>query len=339
MLYSYSRLFIILKDRNTVIITTFHFAGSKYSKLFHFALMEKVNTVEDNKLKCYNCSKVFKTQQAIDRHKQRKSPCLIREVAPDQAQNPNRCIFCNKIFSNIGNKNKHLSLCKIKNGGMEILADKVKYEQEIRILKEQREIDRKEMNEIREQMQQLKDGMKMLTQCQPTQPVQIVNGNVNNINITQNIVINNYLTPSTKHLVKQPTEDCELLKLYRDKLVQTPVALIPLVWFNPDAPENLSVFLVNKSTGSVLTYDGSDWKSNTKDIVIRQLRDRVYEMVEKFVEVVTKNKLATSLPDSSIVYNISRNKLDVGVTDIELEMIGHQLLDGRHLVEPMTKKK
>src|ERR1700742_275440 len=86
--------------------------------------------------KCYNCGKIFNTAQSLARHKQRKTPCLIREVAPNQIVNTNRCIFCNKIFSKKENLTKHHKTCRIKNGGMEILADKVKYEQEIRILKE-----------------------------------------------------------------------------------------------------------------------------------------------------------------------------------------------------------
>jgi len=90
-----------------------------------------------NNKKCYSCGKVFRTQANLLTHKNRKTPCLIREVAPEQVNNPNRCIFCNKIFIQKQSLTRHFKTCKIKNGGMDILVDKVKYDQEIRILKDE----------------------------------------------------------------------------------------------------------------------------------------------------------------------------------------------------------
>ncbi|QYB17760.1 zinc finger containing protein [Pacmanvirus S19] len=63
---------------------------------------------------CDLCGKKFADNKDLRRHKARVTPCIIKEVAPEQANNPNRCIFCNKIFTNIGNKNKHLKSCKFK---------------------------------------------------------------------------------------------------------------------------------------------------------------------------------------------------------------------------------
>jgi uncharacterized C2H2 Zn-finger protein len=97
-----------------------------------------VEKICDNN-KCYSCGKEFRKPTDLIRHKKRKTPCLIREVPPDQIHNPNRCIFCNKIFSKKENLTAHLKTCKIKNGGMEILVDKVKHEQELRIVREQLE--------------------------------------------------------------------------------------------------------------------------------------------------------------------------------------------------------
>lgn len=93
---------------------------------------------------CAECSKVFRAPALLERHKKRKTPCLLREVAPEHANNPNRCIFCNNVFSKKEHLTRHHKICRIKNGGMEILVDKVKYDQEIRLLKEQREIDKQE---------------------------------------------------------------------------------------------------------------------------------------------------------------------------------------------------
>lgn len=41
------------------------------------------NNIVDNK-KCYSCGHAFKTPTDLQRHKARKTPCLIREVAPEK---------------------------------------------------------------------------------------------------------------------------------------------------------------------------------------------------------------------------------------------------------------
>lgn len=76
--------------------------------------MEQINTTIDPK-KCYSCGKIFKLVTDLQRHKNRKTPCLIKTIPIDQINNPNRCLHCNRIFSNVGNLNKHLNLCKFAN--------------------------------------------------------------------------------------------------------------------------------------------------------------------------------------------------------------------------------
>ncbi len=219
--------------------------------------------------KCYNCGKDFRDNLDLTRHKNRKTPCLIREVAPEQVNNPNRCIFCNKVFANVGNKNKHLKLCKVKNGGMDILVDKVKYDQEIRVLKEQREQDKKEMEEKNkekdEQIKQLMEKVnaleKAITVPQP-QLAQTVNNTVNNIT-TVNITINNYMKPNINNLTITADDITSADKL--------PKLLLQKMYFNPELPENHCMYLQNKKEKSLILYDNGKWKSvtgeNTKDVI------------------------------------------------------------------------
>ncbi len=68
-----------------------------------------------NNKKCYNCGSVFRTPSDLLKHKNRKTPCLIREVAPENIRNPNRCIYCNRVFVQHCSMTRHLSICKIKN--------------------------------------------------------------------------------------------------------------------------------------------------------------------------------------------------------------------------------
>ncbi|SIP85790.1 Zinc finger C2H2-type [Pacmanvirus A23] len=226
--------------------------------------------------KCYNCGKDFRDNLDLTRHKNRKTPCLIREVAPEQINNPNRCIFCNKVFANVGNKNKHLKLCKVKNGGMDILVDKVKYDQEIRILKEQREQDirdkdeqlkkLKEENEekIQKLMEEVDALKKAVTIQQPVQPQQIINNTFNApINNTVNITINNYMTPNIQGLVITPEEIMSADKI--SKLI------LQKLYFNPELPENHCMYLQNKKDKTMILYDSGKWKSvtgeNTKNVI------------------------------------------------------------------------
>lgn len=145
------------------------------------------DNVKLNSKKCYDCGKSFTTTQAFDRHKQRKAPCLIRETAPENIHNPNRCIFCNKIFAQPQTLTRHYKNCKIKDGGTDILDEKVCYEQEIRILKEkgmlredrEKEMDRK-IEAMQDQLNELRDQMKQLA----------VTHAVTN-NITQSVAVNN----------------------------------------------------------------------------------------------------------------------------------------------------
>ena len=95
--------------------------------------MENLPVVEIDNKKCYICGKSFRTPAELLKHKNRKIPCLIREVKPENADNPNRCIHCNKILSRKENLVRHLKNCKIKNGGVEIPLDGVIYEPDLKI--------------------------------------------------------------------------------------------------------------------------------------------------------------------------------------------------------------
>jgi uncharacterized C2H2 Zn-finger protein len=226
--------------------------------------MEKAPNEQECELKCYSCGKVFKYQSHFNRHKNKKTPCLIREVKPDQIANPNRCIFCNKIFSKKSNLNKHLSVCKIKNGGMDILVDKVKYEQDIRILKEQREVDQQQIKQLREEMDILK---KVITSPAAAGTV----NNTFNAPININVTINNYTTPSIAGLTITQDELTNVTKLSK--------FLLEKLYFNPALPENHCIYLKNIKDKSLIVHNNNKWEAvcgeNTTD-VISKLGNSVY---------------------------------------------------------------
>lgn len=67
----------------------------------------------DNKT-CGDCGKVFRTPANLLVHKNRLTPCVIKELSPEQIINPNRCLYCNKIFSKKENLTRHLKSCDRK---------------------------------------------------------------------------------------------------------------------------------------------------------------------------------------------------------------------------------
>ena len=116
-------------------------------------------SVEDKT--CHDCGKKFGSVRDLQRHKDKKTPCIIRNATAEHMKNPNRCIYCNKIFANMSNKNKHIKLCKNKNGGINVLDEKVDIgTQLIRLriqngaLIEMREKDKKEVNMLKEKQKQ-----------------------------------------------------------------------------------------------------------------------------------------------------------------------------------------
>lgn len=301
--------------------------------------MEIVINQEENR-KCYNCGKVFRKPAELERHKNRKTPCLIQDIKPEQIENPLRCIYCNRVFSNTSNLNKHHKTCKIKNGGMDILVDKVKHEQEIRILKEQRVADEKRHTE---QLQKLEERLTAVTTVTAeltagfnaqieelkkqiaTQPQQVTN----NITINNTITINNYLKPNYKFLI-----DGDVFKeIFKRWKVSTPYEIIPLIWFNKDRPENLSITATNVKSGDCAVYDGKTWVLIPSDQVTREMRERAYDITAELItpDMITEDTRYTRS-------RIQENKFHPDAIEYEQEKIQELLAKNKDLVKPDLKK-
>jgi hypothetical protein len=235
-------------------------------------MAEIANDVTNNK-KCYNCGKLFRTPANLLRHRNRKTPCLIREVSQADLGNPNRCIFCNKILSKKEHLTRHMKTCKIKNGGMDILVDKVRYEQEIRILKEKDQEKEKQIKLLTDRVEKMESNV-VVSNAAASNINNTNNNTINNYNApVQNIqiIINNYATPTIAGL--QITAD--ELNTITTKLSKF---LLQKMYFNPELPQNHCIYLVNKKDKSLLVH-GDKWEivmgDNLED-VIRKLKDTVY---------------------------------------------------------------
>ena len=235
--------------------------------------------------KCYNCGKIFRDENNLTRHRARKTPCLIRDLTEEDKVNPNRCIYCNKVYSKKENLTKHLKSCKIKNGGLDKLYDKVKYEETIRIMKEEHE---RQIANITAVITATVTAAVTATCEQKFGELlakqSIVNSNNtqigNNSNNTVNIVINNYNKPNIDHLIKLDT----FSKLFIDKVVGTPMELISKIWYDPEHLENTSIHLVNKKSGETLVMQNGKWITENIATIIPFMREHVYSITIDMVE-------------------------------------------------------
>jgi uncharacterized C2H2 Zn-finger protein len=93
--------------------------------------MSQKSRGEKSIFKCCDCGKTFRDSYNLRKHKNKKTPCVIKEINEEDKLNPNRCVYCNKILKTRKNVNKHYKTCKIKNGGVDIICEKIRYEEEL----------------------------------------------------------------------------------------------------------------------------------------------------------------------------------------------------------------
>jgi hypothetical protein len=230
------------------------------------------------KFKCYSCCKSFVDNMHLQRHKNRKTPCIIRDVKPEDVRNPNKCHYCNKIFECNRNLLRHFKTCKIKNGGVEILYGKIIHEQqmqeELDDLKKQLEQSKKQeekskkreeetrkqleeqslkqtetMTKVLERMDNLEKELKKANPVGIHQTVQ--NNNTQNIGNTQNNQINIEIKNDTRFELRNYLDPKVGPPLTRLEILTGMVNCSPIseyacriTWFDPKTPENHSVIVL-----------------------------------------------------------------------------------------------
>ena len=183
-------------------------------------------TIINNK-KCYSCGMIFRTPANLQRHKSRKTPCLIRNLPEADKNNPLRCIFCNKILSKKENLTRHFKTCKIKNGGMGILDEKVRHEQEIRIINEKNEI---RYNELQQQMIGFQEQWKQLS----TEHKALLNNTTNSNNTNSNNTNSNNNITNNFHFHNFDKPKLDTLIITQDDLLTEHVTrkVLEMIYFN-----------------------------------------------------------------------------------------------------------
>ena len=146
----------------------------------------------DRLIECKKCLKKFTQPCDLKRHNRRKTPCEPIQGNPCNKTPNNSCHFCGKQFSNKSCRNRHFNVCKIKNGGMMLLFEKVE-----------------RLTKINERLVEKMDRME--------QKDVIQNGN-QNINGDNNNVVNNHFNTVINIPLVCFGGDVETEKMY--KIVQ-----------------------------------------------------------------------------------------------------------------------
>lgn len=257
------------------------------------------------KFKCNDCNKKFKFKSQLTIHKDRKTPCKLIIDDPTTIKNvKNQCHFCYRTYSTIYSLKKHIFICKVKNTekGMQLLNDVIKEKEfkKIKTLKNNIEQQQEIIDELLNKLKNIEINKTTITH---------VENQHNNVNIVNNITINNYMNPNIKDILNSD----RILEFIKKSAERAPLDIVTSIWFNPDYPENHSIYLVNKKTNEVLIYDNK-WESSNCKIVIPKIREKVYKVMNDFdIKTINdgdKNLINTVIfRNSFIEYNTEDNKL------------------------------
>ena len=181
---------------------------------------------------------------------------------------------------------------------MQTLHDKVKYEETIRIMQEEREQDRKKYDALMDAMKSTIDAQTLIinelrTGLFGANPGNHIGNNNKNASVTgdhntvdnsttvnNTLNINNYNSPNVEYLKQLDV----FAEIFRREMAETPIALVEKIWYDPDHPENSAIHLVNKKNGEVLVVIDGRWITENAANIIPKIRHLVYELTQNILE-------------------------------------------------------
>ena len=225
----------------------------------------------DRVLTCEKCNKVFKQLGHLTKHQNRKTLCEPIQGDPTIKVGPNTCIYCRKVFKSKYNVTAHLGVCKIKNGGMEILFDEVK-----RLKEEMKELKKKHPHQIQNTTNNI--------ETQNNHFGHTFNFNFINFGEGNGVIENILNTKGIQLLSEKFTQDIPRIAQISNRVID----LIGLVFRNPDHKELQGVYVLDLSKTKENAYYHEDGNWILTDWII--LRSQLLQKLHTCLIKSTHNK-------------------------------------------------
>jgi hypothetical protein len=258
--------------------------------------------MEDNKFKCNECKKYYKSYQSIWNHKKKFHPQLptndpqidkiIPTIHPQNIHNikikktdQTECIYCNKQFSCYNSMNRHIQKCKNKQ-------NIIKENEELKNKTKQQE---QQILNIEKKLDNITNKMEEIINKTSTELINMTNNTTNNgtINNTSNNNSNNTITNNI-NIFKLGSETI-LENLPKEKqlcILRMPeykalLEAIRITHFDKDHPEGHNWYNSNLRENFVIVYDKEnnksmrDYKEDVVDFVIQQRINELEELGDK----------------------------------------------------------
>jgi hypothetical protein len=227
----------------------------------------------DRELKCKKSNKEFKLKANLLRHQNRKTPCEPIQGDPTIKVGPDTCIYCRKVFKSKYNVTAHLGVCKIKNGGMEILFDEVK-----RLKEKVKDLEKKHPPQIQNTTNNIEN------QTNNNHFGHTFNFNFINFGEGNGVIENILNTKGIQLLSEKFTQDIPSIAQISNRVID----LIGLVFRNPDHKELQGVYVLDLSKTKENAYYHEDGNWILTDWII--LRSQLLQKLHTCLIKSTYNK-------------------------------------------------
>ena len=284
----------------------------------------------DIPLKCETCERLFDKQSQLDSHLNRKTPCAPSSVPTIEADNPsNTCYKCGNNFSNKSNLKKHEKRCEGKMDNI------------MKMLQEQKEIDKRERAAEREQFLQIlqNQGQSIV----PTTNNITNNVQINNNNVQINIVVCGYGQEDLSVLDVQ-----EIKQLVMDNAAEFVPRMIETIHANPEHPKNHNIYFNEEKDQECamvfLEKNGTmTWQLRDMKVVSKELTTKVKEHVTNNPSINGLFKTADDDEDwerfangINIIHSIQGDEEEVVEANKAMLIKAKPLCEKRKGVDPQT---
>lgn len=296
---------------------------------------------------CDKCDKFFPKNCQLQRHLNRKYPCVtnnilivkninkindiennIKELTKQSIESEKICKFCNKKLANKNNVDRHLKLSCF--GKKNMLDEKNKLIQENKKLEEIEKIEKN--NEIQNQIKLLQNTVEKLISNPIKSNTIINNTTINNSTINNNLTINinSFGKESLDHIT-----DADYKK-YLNGFFKGFLNLIEKIHFDENAPENHNVCLTNMRSKYAYVCENNNWVLREKNEIINKLITKKYDLLnDKFEELEGTNKLSNKILDNFKEFQENYNNAEAQKTT--KENVKLMLYNNREKVEKKIK--